>query len=230
MKKLGLIGGMSWESSLLYYKIINERVRTLRGDLCSAELMMYSFDFQSIEELQHKNKWFELTELMISTAKKLEVCGAEAIVICTNTMHITADAMQHELEIPVLHIADATATRITTEKVKKVGLLGTKFTMEKEFYKGRLIDRHGIDVIIPEEEDREIVHNVIYKELCAGEIKASSREQYKNIIKKLADNGAEGVILGCTEIPMLISQADADIPIYDTTTLHALYAADFSVE
>jgi len=230
MKTIGLIGGMSWESSLLYYKIVNERIRELKGGLNSSELIMYSFNFENIEILQHKNEWDKLTEIMTSTAKKLENAGADFIIICTNTMHIMAEAMEKELNIPILHISDATAEEIKRNGIKKVGLLGTKFTMEKDFYKGRLINRHGIDVIIPDEDDRNIVHDIIYNELCMGKVKDSSREKYIEIINKMIQNGAEGIILGCTEICMLISEKDVDIPVFDTTRIHGRYAADFAVK
>lgn len=230
MKTIGLIGGMSWESSLVYYQIINDKVREIKGNLNSAELIMYSFNFQEIEALQHENKWDELTEIMVLTAKKLETAGADFIIICTNTMHIMAEIVQEKVGIPIIHISDATAEEIKRIGMKKVGLLGTKFTMEKDFYKGRLIDKHGIDVIVPEKNDRDIVHSVIYNELCKGQIISSSREKYIKIINKLIQNGAEGVILGCTEIPLLISKEDVDVPIFDTTAIHAQYAAKFAVK
>jgi aspartate racemase len=221
MKIIGLIGGMSWESSLEYYRIINEKVKKELGGLHSAQSLMYSVDFEQIKVLQHEGKWGELTEIMIDAAKRLEKGGAEIIVICTNTMHKMADDVQKSINLPLIHIADTTAQSIKTQKLKKIGLLGTKFTMEQDFYKKRLTEKHGLDVVIPNDEDRDIVHQIIYNELCLGSIKNESKKEYVRIINKLVKDGAEGIILGCTEIPLLVKQNDVPVPIFDTTTLHA---------
>jgi aspartate racemase len=221
MKTIGLIGGMSWESSLEYYRILNEKVKKELGGLHSAKTILYSVDFEEIKNLQHEGEWDKLTEIMIGAAKSLEKAGAEMIVICTNTMHKMAPEVENNINLPLLHIADATAQSIKNLKLKKVGLLGTKFTMEQEFYKNRLIEKHNIDVVVPNDEDRDLVHKIIYNELCLGKIKDSSKQEYIRIINNLIKDGAEGVILGCTEIPLLIKQEDVAIPIFDTTTIHA---------
>ncbi len=221
MKTIGLIGGMSWESSLEYYRIINEKVKKELGGLHSAQSLMYSVDFERIKNLQHEGNWDELTTIMIDAAKRLEKGGAEIIVICTNTMHKMANEVQENINLPLIHIADATALAIKNKNLKKIALLGTKFTMEQDFYKGRLIEKHGIEVIIPNDEDRDLVHKIIYNELCLGNIKNLSKKEYVRIIEKLAKEGAEGVILGCTEIPLLIKEDDVSIPTFDTTTIHA---------
>jgi len=230
MKKIGLIGGMSWESSLEYYRIINETVKQKLGGFHSAECIMYSVDFDEIEKLQHQGKWEDLTKIMIDCAQRLEKAGANLVIICTNTMHKMAEDVESNITIPLLHIADATAERIKEKDFKKVGLLGTKFTMNEDFYKGRLIEKHGIEVIIPNSEEMQIVHDIIYNELCLGEIKETSKEQYKKIIKNLAKKGAEGVILGCTEIPLLIKQEDVEVPLFDTTKIHAEFAVDYAIK
>ncbi|MFX1533385.1 MAG: aspartate/glutamate racemase family protein [Promethearchaeota archaeon] len=230
MKTIGLIGGMSWESSAEYYRIINETVKDLLGGTHSAKSIMYSVDFQEIESLQHLGKWQELTELMVDAAQRLERGGADLVVICTNTMHKMADEVQKSINIPLLHIADATAAKIKEIGIKKIGLLGTKFTMEEDFYKGRLIEKYGLEVIIPQAEQRQIVHNVIYNELVLGEIKQSSKEQFKTIIQHLKIEGAEGVILGCTEIPLLVKQEDVDVALFDTTKIHARSAVEYAIE
>lgn len=230
MKKIGLIGGMSFESSLDYYKIINETAQLKLGGLHSAECLMYSVDFEKIEVLQHENKWEELTDIMVSIAKKLKDAGADFIVICTNTMHKMAHAIESRVGIKVLHIAEATGEKVIGKGLKKVALLGTIFTMKQDFYKKVLKEKFNIDVIIPNEADSEIVHEIIYTELCKGIINESSKEKYKKIIKNLELNGAEGVILGCTEIPLLIKQEDVDIPVFDTTTIHAISAVEFALK
>ncbi|AKN30875.1 aspartate racemase [Clostridium carboxidivorans P7] len=229
MKKIGLIGGMSFESSLDYYKIINETTQLKLGGLHSAECLMYSVDFERIEVLQHENKWEELTDIMVNIAKKLKDAGADFIVICTNTMHKMANAIENRVGIKVLHIAEATGEKVIDNGLKKVALLGTIFTMKQDFYKKVLKEKFNIDVIIPNEADSEIVHEIIYTELCKGIINESSKEKYKKIIKNLELNGAEGVILGCTEIPLLIKQEDVDIPVFDTTTIHAVSAVEFAL-
>lgn len=227
MKIIGLIGGMSWKSSLEYYRIINETVKQKLGDLHSAKCLMYSVDFAEIEILQHQNRWDEATEFMIDAAKRLERGGADFIVICTNTMHKMAGEVENSIQIPLLHIADTTAARI--KDIKRVGLLGTIFTMEQDFYKGRLSDKYDIDVLVPDEKDRQIIHNIIYDELCLGEIKDSSRQKYIQVINNLVSNGAEGMILGCTEIPLLIKQKDCPVPVFDTTLIHARAAVNYAL-
>jgi len=230
MKTIGLIGGMSWESSLEYYKIINETTKNKLGGLHSAKSLMFSFDFHEIEELQNKGDWQSATEMMIKAAGDLEKGGAEMLLICTNTMHKMADEVAASVSIPLLHIADTTAQVIRAQGLKNVALLGTKFTMEEDFYKGRLEERYGIAVVVPDETDRQIIHDIIYSELCLGEIKETSRQSYLSIIKKLEAAGAEGVILGCTEIPLLVKQADVDIPVFDTTRIHAEAAVEFALK
>lgn len=230
MKTIGLLGGMSWESSIQYYQIINETVRAKLGGFHSAKCVMYSVDFAEIELLQHHAKWKEATEIMIAAAKSVEKGGADFIVFCTNTMHKVADEVQKHIQIPILHIADATAERIKAEGLKKVGLLGTKFTMEEDFYKGRLTQNYNLEVMIPTAEERRIVHRVIYDELCMGEIKESSKMKYMEIIDRLAQGGAEGVILGCTEIGLLIKKEDSRVPLFDTTRIHAVAAVDYALQ
>ena len=230
MKTIGLIGGMSWESSLEYYRIINEQIKEKLGGLHSAKSLMYSVDFEEIEKLQHQGNWKEATKLMIDAAKRLEKGGADFVVICTNTMHKMADDVQNNIKIPLLHIADATAEKIKSKGLKKIGLLGTKFTMEEDFYKGRLIKKYGLDVLIPDAKERQIVHDVIYHELCLGKINQSSKDQFIKIIKNLVDNGAEAVILGCTEIPLLVQQKDVKVLLFDTTRIHAEGAFEYSLK
>lgn len=230
MKTIGLIGGMSWESSLEYYRIINEQVKEKLGGLHSAKSLMYSVDFDEIEKLQHQGNWKEATNMMIDAAKRLESGGADFVVICTNTMHKMADDVQSNIKIPLLHIADATAEKIKAKGLKKIGLLGTKFTMEEDFYKGRLINNYGLDVLIPDEKDRQIVHDIIYHELCLGNVNQSSKDQFIRIINKLVDNGAEAAILGCTEIPLLVQQKDVKVLLFDTTRIHAESAVEYSLK
>lgn len=220
---------MSWESSMLYYQIINERVKERKGGHHSAKSLMYSVDFQEIKDLQHQGKWAEAAKVMIESAQKLEAGGADVVVICTNTMHKMAPEVMNSVSIPLLHIADATANQIVKDKIKKVGLLGTAFTMEQDFYKGRLIDPFGLEVVVPDEADRAVVHDIIYHELCLGIINEHSKKKYLDIIDRLVRKGAEAVILGCTEITLLISQEDCNIPVYDTTRLHAEAAVDFAL-
>lgn len=230
MKVIGLIGGMSWQSSLEYYRIINETIRQKLGDLHSAKCLMYSVDFAEIEILQHQNRWNEATEFMIDAARRLEKGGADCVVICTNTMHKMAGEVEKSIRIPLLHIADATAVVINEKDIKRVGLLGTKFTMEQDFYKGRLSDKYNINVMVPDEKDRQATHDIIYDELCLGKIKESSRQKYIQIVNKLISDGAKGIILGCTEIPLLIKQKDCSVPVFDTTTIHARAAAYYAIE
>lgn len=229
MKMIGLIGGMSWESSQHYYRIINEQIMERLGRPHSAKSLMWSMDFGEIEALQHAGKWAQLAEKMTDAAVKLEQGGADFIVICTNTMHKMAELIEQKISVPLLHIADATAIKIQQAGIKKIGLLGTAFTMEQDFYKGRLTEKFGLDVIIPDTEDRKIVHDIIYQELVSGIINESSREKYKMIIRKMVNEGAEGIILGCTEIMLLISQNDCTVPVFDTTEIHAFAAVDYAL-
>lgn len=230
MKTIGLIGGLSWESSAVYYRIINELIREKIGGTHSAKSIMYSVDFAEFEKLQHEGEWDQLTELMINAGMRLKNGGADFIVICTNTMHKMADTVEQQVGIPLLHIADAAAQEVKQKGMQKVALLGTKFTMEQDFYKGRLSQKHGIKVIIPDQDEREIIHSIIYRELVLGKILKSSREKYKKIIYRMNSLGAEGIILGCTEIPLLIKQEDSIIPIFDTTQIHARAAVEYSLE
>lgn len=229
MKTIGLIGGISWESSLEYYRIINETTNSRLGGFHSAKCLMYSVDFHEIEKLQHQSKWDELTDIMVSTAERLKRGGADFIVICANTMHRDADAIENKAGIKVLHIAEATGEKIVQQGIKRVGLLGTKFTMEQDFYKKVLKDNFNLDVIIPDDNEREIIHYVIFKELCKGIINETSKAKYQEIINNLKMKGAEGVILGCTEIPLLIKQADVTLPIFDTTMIHAVSAVEYAL-
>ena len=230
MKTIGLIGGMSWESSLEYYRIINEFVRDKLGGLHSAKIVMVSFDFTEIAALQDGGNWDAAAALLTNAAQRLEKAGADALVICTNTMHKVADQVQKNVAVPLLHIADATAEDIKTMGLRKVGLLGTTFTMEESFYRKKLVDEHGLEVILPEEDEWTIVNHVIYDELCRGQIKPSSRETFCRIMQNLVANGAEGIILGCTEIGLLVNQQDVLIPLFDTTVIHAKAAAQFALE
>ncbi|MBA2939439.1 aspartate/glutamate racemase family protein [Paenibacillus sp. CGMCC 1.16610] len=229
MKTIGLIGGMSWESSLLYYQIINQGVKEKLGGHHSAKSLMYSVDFHEIKTLQHEGKWDEATNIMMESAQKLEAGGADFIVICTNTMHKMAKEVEESVSIPLLHIADATAREIVKCGIKTVALLGTAFTMEQAFYKGRLTEKFGLNVIVPGEADRKIVHDIIYEELCLGIMNENSKQSYLAIIDLLVQDGAEAVILGCTEITLLISQSDCKVPVFDTTKIHAEYAVDFAI-
>jgi len=229
MKTIGLIGGMSWESSIEYYRIINQTVNKRLGGVHSAKSLMYSFDFADIEALQREGDWDQMTQEMINAAQTLEQGGANILVICTNTMHLMADEVQSTVDIPLLHIADAAAQAIKAQDIDTVGLLGTRFTMEGDFYRMRLEEKHGLKVLIPPETEREIVHRVIYEELVKGEIRDSSQNAYIKIIEGLHARGAQGVILGCTEIPLLVKQSDVSIPIFDTTTIHAQAAVDWAL-
>lgn len=226
MRTIGLIGGMSWESSAEYYRILNQGVRDRRGPTASARCLLWSFDFAEIEALQHRGDWDGLADRMADAARRLEGAGADLLMICTNTMHRLAPQVEAAVGIPLLHIADPTADRIRAAGLGTVGLLGTAFTMEQDFYKGRLRERHGLDVIVPGPEDRATVHRVIYEELVAGRIEAASREAYRSIIGRLVEEGAEAVILGCTEIMLLIGPQDSPVPIFDTTALHAQAAIE----
>jgi len=229
MKTIGLIGGMSWESSIEYYRIINERVRDRLGGLHSARSVMVSLDFAEIETLQHQGKWDETAKILSAAAQHAQRGGADFIVICTNTMHKVAEEIQEHIQIPVLHIADATAERIKAQELNKVGLLGTRFTMEDSFYRGRLVESHGLEVIIPAGPDRDMVHRVIYDELCLGEINRPSKEGFMRVMDHLVEAGAEGIILGCTEIGLLVGQPDSPVPLFDTTQIHAEAAVDYAL-
>ena len=230
MKTIGLIGGMSWESSIEYYRIINETVKERLGGLHSAESLMYSVDFAGIEVLQHQGRWNDAAKILVHAAKNLENGGADFIVLCTNTMHKLADDIQSNVKIPFLHIADATARLVKDSGIQNIGLLGTRFTMEEDFYKGRLSQKYGLNVIIPNDQGREIVHRVIYDELVVGRIVLSSKEQYLDIIGQMVRQGAEGVILGCTEIGLLVHQEDSQVPLFDTTRIHAEAAVEYALE
>ena len=229
MRTIGLIGGMSWESSIEYYRLINEGVRQRLGGLHSAKSVMVSVDFAEIEALQHAGEWEKATGMMIAAAQAVERGGADFVVICTNTMHKMADQVQEQIGIPLLHIADATAERILSQGLHSIGLLGTKFTMEEDFYKGRLVDNYGLQVLIPTPQERETVHCVIYDELCLGQIEPSSKAQYVTIMENLVRQGAEGIILGCTEIGLLVETADSQVPLFDTTLIHAQAAVDWAL-
>lgn len=229
MKTIGLIGGMSWESSVVYYQLINRQIKEQLGGLHSCRSLMYSVDFDEIARLQHQDDWDTLTEIMVDAAQRLEKGGADFIVLCTNTMHKMAKDIEQNTSIPFLHIADATAQEIKKHRFSKVGLLGTKFTMEGDFLKGRLQEKHKIETIIPDQQARERVHTIIYEELIKGIFTENSRQEYLRIIQQLAADGAEGVILGCTEIPLLVSSKDTDIPLFDTTTIHASQAVAFAL-
>ena len=223
---IGLIGGMSWESSAEYYRIINREVRRRLGGVHSARSLMWSVDFGEIERLQHQGDWDELTNRMKDAAIRLQRGGADFVLLCTNTMHLMADAVADAIGIPLLHIADPTAEKIKAAGFRKVGLLGTAFTMEQDFYKGRLERVFGLEVLVPDAEDRRVVHEVIYKELVAGEIRQESRIAYREVIARLVAAGAEAIILGCTEIMLLVSAQDSAVPLFDTTTIHAVAAVD----
>jgi aspartate racemase len=229
MKTIGLIGGLSWESSIEYYRIINETVREKLGGLHSAQCLMYSFDFAEIETLQHEGRWDEAMAQMVDAAQRLERGGADFIIICSNTMHKMAEAVQNAVQIPLLHIADPTAGAIKARGFQTVGLLATRFTVEEDFYKGRLTDLHDLAVLIPDAAQREQVHRIIYDELCVGVVKETSRVQYQRIIADLAERGAEAVILGCTEIELLIKPEDSVLPTFDTTLIHAQAAVDYAL-
>lgn len=229
MKTIGLLGGMSWESSAEYYRLINQMVHQRLGGHHSAKSVMVSVDFAEIEALQMRSAWSEASLLMQQAARQCERAGADFLVICTNTMHKVADEVQATISMPILHIADATASAVKQKHLSHIGLLGTAFTMEQDFYKGRLVEQHGLNVLIPNDEDRKITHDVIYDELVHGVIREEAREQYIRIIKDLQQAGAEGVILGCTEIGLLIKPEHSPIPTFDTTELHALAAVEMAL-
>lgn len=229
MKTIGLIGGMSWESTIPYYRQINQRIKQQLGGLHSAKLILYSVDFAEVEELQRSGDWHKAGQLLAEAAAKLQSAGADALVLCTNTMHKVAQAIETAVSIPLLHIADATAEAIQQAGLKKVALLGTRFTMEQDFYKKRLTESYGLAVLVPDEESRTLVHQVIYQELCLGVVNPDSRQKYQQIMADLVTQGAEAIILGCTEIGLLVSSEDCTVPLFDTTALHAQKAADYSL-
>lgn len=230
MKTIGLIGGMSWESSAEYYRIINEEIRKRLGGLHSARSVMASVDFAEIESLQHEGRWDEAGKILTKLAQDVERGGADLLVLCTNTMHKVADQMQAGIHIPLLHIADATAERIRAMGLTKIGLLGTRFTMEQDFYKSRLIEKFDLEVLIPDEVEREVVHCIIYDELCLGIIKDESREAYQHIMARLVERGAQGIILGCTEIELLVHDEDSSVPLFPTTHIHAEAAVEAALK
>ena len=226
MKTIGLIGGMSWESTIPYYRLINETVKAHLGGLHSAKIVLYSVDFQEIERLQHADDWPAAGAILAAAARSLEAAGASFLVLCTNTMHKVAGQIESAVHIPLLHIADPTAAAIKRAGLSTIGLLGTRFTMEQDFYRNRLSERHGLRVIVPDQDDREIIHRIIYEELCLGVARPDSRSAYRDIMGKLASRGAEAIVLGCTEISLLVGPQDADVPLFDTTALHARMAAE----
>jgi aspartate racemase len=221
MKTIGLLGGMSWESTELYYRLINEGIKAKLGGLHSARIALVSVDFQEIEEMQHNGDWAGAGQTLAQAGRQVEAAGADFLLICTNTMHKVAPQVQEAIRIPILHLADATAKRIKAAEMKTIGLLGTNFTMEQDFYKGRLVEKYGLNVLVPPKSDREIVHQIIYDELCLGVVKDASRDEYLRIMEDLRIRGAEGIIEGCTEIVMLVQQQHTDIPLFDTTSIHA---------
>jgi aspartate racemase len=229
MKTIGLIGGMSWESSVEYYRIINEEVKARLGGLHSAKCLLYSVDFAEMERYQANGEWDKAGELLAEVALSLEKAGADFIVICTNTMHMVVEAIEAKINIPVLHIAEATAKRIKQSNLKKIGLLGTKYTMEQSFYTSRL-ENNGLNVIVPNQEDRDMVNKVIYEELCLGNIQQASKEYYQQVIKRLIEDGAEGIILGCTEIGLLVKKEDSEVPLFDTAEIHAIESVNLALE
>ena len=229
MKVIGMLGGMSWESTVSYYQAVNLGVKKHLGGLHSAKVCLSSVDFHEIEQLQHQGNWQKTASILIESAKSTEAAGADFLIICTNTMHKVVDEIEANISIPVLHIADATAKALVADGIGKVGLLGTRFTMEQDFYKQRLVNHFGIDVIVPDGKERSIIHDVIYNQLCQGIIDDHSREQYLTIINGLYEKGAEAVILGCTEIALLVQQAHTHIPLYDTAEIHAQEAVRVAI-
>ena len=230
MKTIGLIGGMSWESTAIYYQRINTLIKERLGGLHSARLVIYSVDFHEIDVLQRENRWTEAGDMRAEAGSALCAAGADALLICTNTMHKVADAVENASGLPLLHIADVTGEALRKAALSRIALFGTRFTMEQDFYRGRLSERFGIDVLVPDEADRQRIHAIIYDELCVGILSASSRQELIGIIHKMRERGAEGVILGCTELPLLIQAADLPLPVFDTTELHARSAVDFSLQ
>jgi aspartate racemase len=230
MKTIGLLGGMSWESTLSYYKLINQGINRELGGLHSAKICLNSVDFAEIEQLQHQGEWHKTADILSRAAQSIEAAGADCLLICTNTMHKVAPQISAAITIPLIHIADATAQQLIKDGIRRVGLLGTQFTMAEDFYKGRLRDKFDIEVLIPNEVDQQVVHQVIYTELCQGKISSGSRQHYIEIIEKLQQQGAQAVILGCTEIALLVQQQHTPVPLYDTTAIHGKSAVDFALE
>ena len=229
MKTIGMLGGMSWESTTSYYKALNEGVKNSLGGLHSAKICMVSVDFAEIEKLQHQGNWAETANILTQAAKSVEAGGADFLLICTNTMHKVADEIASNISIPILHIADATAEQLKRDNISRVGLLGTQFTMEQDFYKKRLVDKHNIEVITPELAEQKVIHEVIYSELCLGKINDGSRTQYLHVIQRLFDQGAQAVILGCTEIALLVKPQHTNVPLYDTAKIHAQEAVKLAL-
>ena len=229
MKTIGLLGGMSWESTTTYYRLINEGIKQRLGGLHSAKICLYSVDFEEIEQLQHADDWATTARILGEAAKGIESGGADFLLICTNTMHKVAPEIEANITIPILHIADATADAVKMKGFDTVGLLGTNFTMEQEFYTTRLREQHGINVLVPNTSDRQLIHRVIYDELCLGKIEPASRAEFVRIIEKLAAQGAQGVLLACTEIPLLVQQKHTTVPLFDTTTIHAAKAVEYAL-
>lgn len=229
MKTIGMIGGMSWESTIPYYRIINQTIKQKLGGLHSAKIVLLSVDFHEIEALQRAGDWETAGQLLAQAAHSLELAGADFVVLCTNTMHKVAAAIENAVQIPLFHIADPTADEIKTQGFQRIGLLGTRFTMEQDFYKLRLQQQHGLDVVVPTSEDMDIVHRIIYQELCLGKIEDASRVEYRRIMANLVKQGAQAIILGCTEISLLVDASDATVPLFDTTGLHATKAAEFAL-
>jgi aspartate racemase len=229
VKRIGLLGGMSWESSAEYYRLLNEIVRDRLGGLSSADCVLRSVDFAPVELLQREGRWDEAGEMLASEARALEAAGAELLVLCTNTMHKLADEIAAAVDIPFVHIADATAAAVRAAGFGSVGLLATAYTMEQDFYVGRLRSRHGLEVLVPPADDRSMVHRVIYEELCVGVVEAASRDAYRRIMGRLVERGAEAILLGCTEIDLLVGPDDASVPVFDTTALHARAAVDLAL-
>ncbi|WP_409421345.1 aspartate/glutamate racemase family protein [Pseudaeromonas sp. ZJS20] len=229
MKIIGILGGMSWESTVSYYQALNQGVKARLGGLHSARLLLHSVDFAEVEALQHAGDWDALARLLVDAALGLQGAGAQGLLIATNTMHKLAPQLEAALDIPLLHIADAVGTRLKADGVTRAGLLGTRFTMEQDFYHARLAARFGIELLVPEADDRQRVHDIIYRELCCGQIRADSREEYLAIMAKLQAQGAQAVVLGCTEIPLLVQPQHTDIPLYDTAALHAAAALEWAL-
>ena len=229
MKTIGLLGGMSWESSAQYYRIINQSIKQALGGLHSAQCLLYSVDFAEIETLQMRGAWSEAAKLLSDAAQRLERGGADFVVLCTNTMHKVAPEIQAAIQIPLMHIADPTAEAVQRRGIRTIGLLGTRFTMEQAFYKGRLTQQHGLHVLVPSADDQAIVHRIIYDELCLGQMLTESRHAYQAIMERLVSAGAEGIILGCTEISLLVKAEDSRVPLFDTTELHAQAAVEYAI-
>lgn len=229
MKTIGLLGGMSWESTQSYYRHINQGVKQALGGLHSAQLVMYSVDFDPIEKMQHRGDWDGTAAVLADAAKRIEAAGADFLLICTNTMHKVAPLIEAEISIPLIHIADATGAQIQAQGIQKVGLLGTAFTMEQDFYKGRLSEQFALQILTPDACARKRVHQIIYEELCLGEIKTDSRQYYLEVVQELKAQGAEAIILGCTEISLLLNQSDSVLPLFDTTAIHAQEAVSLAI-